>query len=268
MPFIDGVVGATQQADGCETTTVWVTLAETIPVWQGKGQSTQWNASYVHFSNEWLTKCAVGLGGGRWRENLSSGTECHFPCTFWAFAPVLVNLLLPWAFSSCLPVMLKAPCCTEHLKIHIICSKLRLASSSWTQPSEQRCLSGGKAGCIVSSERGVPSSVWHAPGKLSAGNFDYPVGFSSYQHYARGCSCTSDRLGRTVESRDGQKSELSTLLPKHFSPHLARSQHWEAQEVISALPDQPHLLRVLWSQRHVSFWPPFKNVKFLGRGSF
>lgn len=77
------------------------------------------------------------LEGGRWRENLSSGTECHFSCTFWAFAPVLVNLLLPWAFSSCLPVTLKAPCCTEHLKIHIICSKLRLASSSWTQPSEQ-----------------------------------------------------------------------------------------------------------------------------------
>ena len=51
----------------------------------------------------------------------------------------------------------------------------------------------------------------------------------------------------------GQKSELSTSVPKHFSPRLAQSQHWETEEVISALPDQPHLLGVLWSQRHVSF---------------
>lgn len=63
-----------------------------------------------------------------------------------------------------------------------------------------------------------------------------------------GHSYISKRLERTAKKRDRQKNELSVLAPKCFShlwpqgPKLAL----EAEEMISLLSDQSHLLGMFW----------------------
>lgn len=79
-----GVVETTQQADSCETT-VWVVLAETIPIWGAECQGTQWNASW---DSQMTNKVNCGIMGGREKE-LKWWWRIPFSEHIWAFAQSL-----------------------------------------------------------------------------------------------------------------------------------------------------------------------------------
>lgn len=96
-----------------------------------------------------------------------------------SICPILVTLPLPEAFCSCLLVALKAPCCPEHLKIYVVCFKLKWTSLSGTQSGECKCISTleGKLAVLSPLREACLSSTWHTPGRFSTGQFDY-LGFS------------------------------------------------------------------------------------------
>lgn len=108
-----------------------------------RGRMPEHSVEYVLCASHWQitnrVNCAA-VGRESERENFSRSGECHSPCPFWAFDPVIGNLL-PRASSCCLAVTLKVPCCTTYLKIRIICFKLKQASSSSTRPSKPKCIS-------------------------------------------------------------------------------------------------------------------------------
>lgn len=169
-----------------------------------------------------------------------------------SICPVLMDLLLPQACFSCLSVTLKAPWCTKHLKIHIICSKLKLTSSSGTQPDKsvyqhwkkswpycllwERCvclqhgtyLGGFKQGILIMWNFHLNSIMW----------WDSPVS----QKDLRGWPSTEN--GRRMNCLPWHSSVTFLV----FGPK-AQSWHWETEEMTSSPSDQPHFLSVLWVLR-------------------
>lgn len=169
-----------------------------------------------------------------------------------SICPVLVTLPLPSGFCSCLPVTLKAPCCPKHLKIHVVCSK-QADSSAWYPVwwTKVYISVGGKTGCIVSCERGVPVF-----------NTAYTWEIFSRAFWLRGIFFLialrrwANPISQ-IDLRGRLRTEMGrrmTCPPWHPSVSLifgpeAQSRRWKAEQMIPSLPDQPHLLSVLWVLR-------------------
>lgn len=144
----------------------------------------------------------------------------HF-LSIWA---ILVNVLLPWAFSSCLLITLKAPCYTKHLKVFIICSQLKLVHLVPVRVNKsvyQHWLPG-----LCRSYARLQHGVLHPR------DFQQQVlivcDFCLHTTVWRaGHSRVSNELERTSKNRDGQKKFLpacySSISVFTFSP---KAQSW------------------------------------------
>lgn len=157
-----------------------------------------------------------------------------------SICPFLVTLPLPEAFCSCLSVTLKAPCCPEHLKIYVVCFKLKWTSvyQHWRE-SRLYCLLWERRVCL--------------PHSIHLGDFQQDSliiwGFllNSIMLWANPLSQIDLRGRPRTEMSRRMKCPRFILEVRETPVFLSYLvlRHWET-EMIPSLPDQPHHLCMLW----------------------